>query len=134
MTDVYSKEKRSEMMSRVRSKRTAPEGAVAAILRELGIRYRRNVKTLPGKPDFLIRARQTVLFVNGCFWHGHTNCKRAHLPDSNRHFWAAKIEKNRRRNSRIERRLRKQGWRVWVIWQCRLRKPDQLRTRLRRLL
>lgn len=134
MTDVYSKGKRSEIMSRVRNKRTGPEDKVAAILRELGIRYARNVTTLPGKPDFVIRPKQTLIFVNGCFWHGHSNCKRTKLPHSNRGFWVAKIGKNKRRDTRTRRTLREEGWHVWVVWQCRLRKLQQVRRRLSRLL
>lgn len=103
---------------------------MAEILRELGVRYRRNVKTMPGKPDFVIHAQQTAIFVNGCFWHGHKNCKRSKLPDSNREFWAAKIEKNKQRDARTERMLRQRGWHVWTIWQCRLRNLEQVRRRL----
>ena len=134
MTDVYSKAKRSEIMSRVRNKKTTPEDKVAQILRQLGIAYRRNLKTLPGKPDFVIYRRRTVLFVNGCFWHGHENCKRAHLPDTNRDFWAVKIAKNKRRDAKIQRMLRREGWHVWILWQCRLRRPAQIRRRLIPLL
>jgi len=133
MTDVYTKAKRSEIMSRVKNKRTAPEDRVALILRALGIRYRRNVKTLPGKPDFVVSAKRTVIFVNGCFWHGHRNCKRSKLPGSNRDFWKEKIRSNRRRDARTARALRRQGWRVWTIWQCHLRNPEAVRQRLREL-
>jgi len=134
MTDVYTKAKRSEIMSRVRNKRTSPEDSVAALLRQLGIRYRRNVRTLPGQPDFSIRSRDTVIFVNGCFWHGHLNCKRAKLPATNVEFWKNKIATNQRRDRRVRRQLRQRGWHVITIWQCRLRSLEQVTRRLERLL
>ncbi|MFC1635977.1 very short patch repair endonuclease [Planctomycetota bacterium] len=130
--DIYSKSKRSEIMSRVRNRRTAPEDKVASILRELGIKYRRNVKTLPGQPDFVVKSRKTVIFVNGCFWHGHPNCKRAKLPDSNKAFWENKIATNKRRDRRTAVKLRKEGWHIITVWQCRLRKPAVVLSRLKR--
>jgi len=133
MADIYSKAKRSEIMSRVKNRKTGPEETVAALLRKLGVRYRRNVKSLPGRPDFAVASKNVALFVHGCFWHGHNNCKRAKLPDSNREFWAAKIGKNKRRDAKVARRLRKAGWHVWTIWQCRLRGSEQVRRRLSKL-
>lgn len=134
MADIYTKAKRSEIMSRVRNRRTGPEDKVAALLRELGVKYRRNVKTIAGQPDFVVRSEKTVIFVNGCFWHGHPNCNRAKLPDSNRDFWEKKITINKRRDSRNARKLRGKGWRVINVWQCRLRRREQVRQRLARLL
>jgi len=133
MTDVYSKAKRSAIMSRVRTKRTEAEEKVAGLLKELGISCRRNVKKLPGKPDFVIYPKRTVIFVNGCFWHGHPNCNRAKLPASNRSFWAKKIQNNKRRDARTRRALRQQGWHVWVIWECQLKTPTRILRRLGRL-
>ena len=134
MADVYSKAKRSEIMSRVRTRRTAPEDAVAAMLRRLRARFRRNVKSLPGNPDLLVPAARTAIFVHGCFWHGHPNCNRAKLPKTNRAFWRSKIAGNRMRDARNARKLRKEGWHVLTVWQCRLRKPDQVLNRLKRVL
>lgn len=134
VTDVYSKAKRSNIMSRVKNKRTTPEEAVAELLRQLGIRYRRNVRRLPGQPDFAIKSAKTAVFVNGCFWHGHTNCKRAGLPSTNCEFWKQKIATNKKRDRRSVSRLRKMGWRIVTVWQCRLRRPDQVRRRLARVL
>ncbi len=134
MTDIYSKAKRSEIMSRVKNRRTEPEDKVAALLRELGVKYRRNVKTLPGQPDFVVRSEKTVIFVNGCFWHGHPNCNRAKLPASNRAFWERKITTNKKRDRRNARQLRKQGWHVIAIWQCRLRNMERVSRRLKREL
>lgn len=134
MVDVHSKQKRSEIMSRIRGKKTGPEQAVAAILHKMGIRYCRNVKYLPGCPDFVIRKQMTVIFVHGCFWHRHRNCKRASTPKTNKAFWMEKLTANERRDRRNARKLRSKGWRVLTVWQCRLRKPDQVARRLRRLL
>ena len=130
MADIFSKSKRSEIMSRVKNRRTVPEDQVARLLRDLGVKYRRNVKTLPGQPDFVIRSKKLVIFVNGCFWHGHPNCNRAKRPDSNRAFWDKKIATNKRRDRRNARKLRKEGWHIITVWQCRLRKPDKVLARL----
>jgi len=134
MADIYAKAKRSEIMSCVKHTRTAPEEKVAGLLRKLKIKYRRNVKTLPGQPDFVIKSAKTVIFVHGCFWHGHPNCKLARRPKTNKRFWKQKAIDNRRRDRRKERLLRKQGWRVMTIWQCRLRYPERVIGRLQRLL
>lgn len=134
VADVYTKSKRSEIMSRVRNKGTTPEESVGTFLRDLGMKYRRNDRTLPGQPDFSIKSKKTAIFVNGCFWHGHRNCARAKLPQTNAVFWATKIAINKRRDRRAMRKLREKGWRVITIWQCRLRKPDNVRARLARRL
>lgn len=134
MADVYSKSKRSEIMSRVRNKGTTPEETVGTFLRELGLRYRRNDRSLPGQPDFSIKSRKTAVFVNGCFWHGHRNCARAKLPQTNVTFWTTKIRINKRRDRRAARHLRQKGWHVVTIWQCRLRKPEAVRAQLVRQL
>ena len=134
MADIYSKSKRSDIMSRVKNRRTAPEDQVAALLRQIGIKYRRNVKTLAGQPDFVIGSKKTVIFVNGCFWHGHHNCNRAKRPDSNKAFWDKKIDTNRKRDRSNARMLRKQGWHIITIWQCRLRRKEEVLTRLKREL
>ena len=134
MADVYTKSKRSEIMSRVRNNRTSPEEAVAELLRELGVKYRRNDRSLPGQPDFSVRSHRTAIFVNGCFWHGHANCARAKLPQTNVVFWVNKIETNKRRDRRVRRQLRQRGWRTITIWQCRLRNPDRVFGRLAKSL
>ncbi len=134
MVDIYTKAKRSKIMSCVKHTRTAPEEKVASLLRKLGIRYRRNVKSLPGQPDFVIKFAETVIFVHGCFWHAHQNCKLARRPKTNKAFWLKKAVDNRRRDLRVNRSLRNQGWHVITIWQCRLRKTDQVLKRLKRML
>jgi len=134
MVDIYSKAKRSEIMAHVKNKGTQPEEKVACILRTLRVRYRRNVKSLPGEPDFVVPSAKTVIFVHGCFWHNHLNCNRASLPKTNRSFWRQKIETNKRRDLRKNRLLRKDGWHIITIWQCRLRKPELVLNRLKRIL
>ena len=134
MVDIYSKSKRSDIMSRVKNRRTKPEDQVATLLRSLGVKYRRNVKTLPGQPDFVVKSKKLIVFVNGCFWHGHPNCNRAKLPDSNRKFWEKKINANKRRDQHNARKLRKEGWHIITIWQCKLRKPSSVMNRLKKQL
>ncbi|MFA5783242.1 MAG: DNA mismatch endonuclease Vsr [Phycisphaerae bacterium] len=134
MADIYDKAKRSQLMSCVRQSRTEPEEKVKSILEDLKIRYQRNVKKLPGSPDFAIPSAKTVIFVHGCFWHAHLNCKLARRPKTNNKFWTKKAVDNRRRDARKNYFLRKAGWRVITIWQCRLRKPEQVTKRLRRIL
>lgn len=134
MADIYSKVKRSEIMSHIKNRGTQPEEKVASMLRALRVRYRRNVKSLPGEPDFVVSSVKIVIFVHGCFWHNHSNCNRANLPKTNRRFWKIKIESNKRRDKRIARLLRKQGWHVITIWQCSLRDPDKVLNRMKRML
>lgn len=134
VVDIYSKSKRSEIMSRIKNRKTDPEEKVAGLLRRLHIRYKRNVKSLSGQPDFVVSSAETVIFVHGCFWHNHPNCHRAKLPKTNRKFWKRKIEGNRKRDDRIARLLRKEGWHVMTVWQCALRNPERVLRRLRRML
>ena len=134
MVDIYSKSKRSEIMSHVRNRKTSAENKVAHLLKELKVKFRRNVRSLPGEPDLLVTSAKTVVFVHGCFWHNHSNCNRAKLPKSNRRFWKRKIEGNRKRDKRIARLLRKEGWHVITVWQCALRNPEHVLRRLRRMV
>lgn len=134
VVDVYSKSKRSEIMSHVKNKRTSAEETVAELLRQLGAKYRRNVAVLPGRPDFAVKSVGTVIFVNGCFWHGHVNCRRASLPDTNVDFWKSKIATNKKRDRRAAQKLRQGGWKVVTIWQCSLREPERVKNRLGRIL
>jgi DNA mismatch endonuclease (patch repair protein) len=134
MADVYTKSKRSEIMARIKGCNTSPEYAVAQLLHRLKVKYRRNVKFLPGQPDFVISSAKAVIFVHGCFWHNHSNCRRAKLPKTNRKFWKQKIEGNKRRDMRISQSLRKEGWHVITVWQCALRNQDRIMARLQRML
>jgi DNA mismatch endonuclease, patch repair protein len=120
MADIYTREKRSEIMSKVVSRDTKPEMLVRSYLFRNGFRFRKNVSKLAGKPDIVLSKLRTVIFVNGCFWHSH-NCKAGRLPKTNTAFWAAKILSNSQRDKRNQKSLRAEGWKVLVIWQCKLK-------------
>jgi DNA mismatch endonuclease, patch repair protein len=111
---------RSNLMRRVRQKGTAAEGRVAQILSGFGLRYRRNVRSLPGSPDFANKSRKWAVFVNGCFWHHHSGCPRATVPKRNRNFWAEKFRANKSRDADKIDRLHRQGFRVMTVWECEL--------------
>lgn len=131
---IPQSEERSRLLGRVRQKKTAPEEAVAKALRAVGLAYRRNVRTLPGSPDFANVRRRFAIFVNGCFWHRHTGCRRATVPKNNRAFWEAKFAANRARDAAAVRALRRAGFRVTVIWECELAEaPARLERLARRL-
>ncbi len=119
--DVFSKSKRSYIMSKVSSEDTKPEILVRKYLFSEGFRYRKNVKDLPGKPDIVLPKYNTIIFVHGCFWHGHENCEAAKLPDSNLNYWVKKISSNMNRDSQNIQILRKFGWNVIIIWECELK-------------
>lgn len=107
-------------MSKVRGKDTKPEMAVRSYLHRRGLRYRLHDRSLPGKPDLVFKSRRVVVFVHGCFWHGHPGCSKARIPKTREEFWRSKIETNAARDRRSIRRLRTLGWRVLVVWQCRI--------------
>lgn len=135
MTDGVSplNARTSEIMARVRQKRTAPEQRVADTLRRLGVRYRRNVAALPGSPDFANRARGWAILVHGCFWHSH-DCSRGTRPRHNATFWNAKLDRNRARDAEVEAALTAAGLRVLTVWECELRDTDMVDVRLRAFL
>lgn len=116
--DVYSAEKRSDIMSRIRSRDTKPELRVRSHLHGRGLRYLTHDKRLPGSPDISFPSRRLAIFVHGCFWHGHTGCKKASLPATRPEFWCAKIERNRQRDRRVFAELVERGWNVRVVWEC----------------
>ena len=134
MTDIISAARRSEVMSLVRGKNTKPEVAVRSLVHGLGFRFRLHRKDLPGRPDIVLPRLRTVLFVHGCFWHRHPDCKYAYTPKSRARFWEAKFSANVRRDEAAERELADLGWKVVVVWECELRKKDRLERRLGRLL
>jgi DNA mismatch endonuclease (patch repair protein) len=107
-------------MGRVRQKGTAAEAAIGQTLRALGIAYRKNVRALPGSPDFANRRRRWAVFVQGCFWHRHTACPRATIPKANREFWLKKFARNRARDAAAVRALRRMGFRVVLVWECQV--------------
>lgn len=119
---------RSQLMARVKSSGTTPELLVTQLLRAAKVRFRQNVKSLPGAPDFVISKARVVIFVHGCWWHGHDCPRGDRTPKSNRDYWLAKIERNVRRDRRVVRELRAAGYSVWTLWECKLK--DQLPTRL----
>ena len=110
----------SRLLGRVRQKDTAAELAVGAILRRMGLSYRKNVRSLPGSPDFANRKKGWAVFVQGCFWHHHTDCRRATIPKANREFWTTKFARNRCRDAAAIRALRKMGLKVVLVWECEL--------------
>ena len=130
MADRMTKEQRHRCMSRIRGRDTKPELVVRRWLWRQGYRYRLYVKALPGRPDIVMRKWRTVIFVNGCFWHGH-DCQR-HKPQTNAGFWQDKITRNRERDARNMALLQAAGWNVIVIWECQLT-PKQRQATLREL-
>src|SRR5712692_765126 len=118
MTDVFSPAKRSWVMSRVRGKDTKPERLVRSFLHKRGFRFTLHRRDLPGRPDIVLPRFRTVVFVHGCFWHGHRGCSRATIPTTHRSFWRKKIESNMRRDDVVLKTLKQEGWRVLTVWQC----------------
>ncbi|BAR52459.1 DNA mismatch endonuclease Vsr [Tannerella forsythia KS16] len=119
--DIWNKEKRSECMSRIRSKNTKPELALRKALFARGFRYRVNDKKLPGKPDIVLPKYKTVIFIHGCFWHGHEDCKYAYIPKTNTRFWIDKITSNAERDKVNAEKLTALGWNVLTVWECEIR-------------
>ena len=113
---------RHECMSHIRSKDTKPEQLVRQALWHNGYRYRLHVKGLPGKPDIVLPKYRTVIFINGCFWHGHKDCKYYTVPKTNTDFWVAKVARNQERDQEVWRRLEAKGWSVIIVWECQLKK------------
>ena len=121
MTDTLTPTQRHDCMSRVHSKNTKPEILVRKWLWQHGFRYRLNVKDIPGRPDIVMRKYKTLIFVNGCFWHGHDGCDKFVMPKSNVEFWQSKISRNRERDLKNYKTLQESGWNVIVVWECGLK-------------
>jgi DNA mismatch endonuclease (patch repair protein) len=132
--DVFTKLKRSEVMSAIRGKDTGPERTVRSIVHGLGYRYRLNVRDLPGSPDLVLPRLDTVIFVHGCFWHRHSGCRYATIPATRKRFWQDKFDANTARDRRVTGRLRRLGWSVLTVWECQLKRPEAVVDRLERLL
>jgi DNA mismatch endonuclease (patch repair protein) len=132
MSDIYSRQKRSDIMSHISGKETKPEILVRKFLFANGFRFRKNVKDLPGKPDIVLPKYKIVVFIHGCFWHGHI-CKRGTLPTTNVEFWTTKIGGNIERDKRNVMELEKQGWKVFVIWQCEIKNIELRDNKLNKL-
>ena len=121
MPDKLTREQRHRCMASIHSRDTKPEMTVRRYLHSRGFRYRVNVKGLPGSPDIVLRKYRTVIFIHGCFWHGHEGCRYFVMPKSNTDFWTRKIERNRERDQERRAQLRQMGWHTIVIWECQLK-------------
>ena len=131
MVDSLSPEKRSWNMGRISGKNTKPELAVRSMLHRMGFRFRVNKKELPGKPDIVLTKYKTIVFVHGCFWHRHKNCRDASTPKTRTDFWQKKFDSNVVRDKRNIYSLDQMGWRVIVVWECELKQPDDLASKLK---
>lgn len=134
MADVHSKKVRSYNMSRIRSKNTKPEMIVRSWLHKQGFRFRLHDKKLPGKPDIVLKKYKTVIFVNGCFWHGHKNCKYSSLPKTRTNWWKDKIAGNINRSKLQIKELRKLDWKVITLWQCQMVTESYLKKQLSKII
>lgn len=133
MTDRFDPKTRSQLMAKIKGKDTKPEKVVRSLLHRLGYRFRLYRKDLPGTPDIVFPSRKLVLFVHGCFWHGH-GCHLGKLPKSHLDYWEPKIKANIARDERKKSELIEKGWHVFIIWQCELSDPDNLTRRLLAIL
>ena len=133
MADVHTKAQRSFNMSRIKGKNTKPEMLVRKFLHANGFRYKLHDKTLTGKPDIVLPKHKTVIFINGCFWHGHTNCKYYVVPKTRTKWWLTKINGTIFRDSQKRKVLIKEGWKIITIWECKLN-PAKVETSLNYLL
>lgn len=129
--DKVSKLQRSRNMAAVRRRDTAPEVLVRSYMHRMGLRFRLHDTSLPGSPDIILRRHNTVVFVHGCFWHGHS-CPRGNAPSTRQEFWLPKLIRNRKRDQLQVQSLRDLGWRVLVVWECQTKDGTRLVRRLRR--
>jgi DNA mismatch endonuclease (patch repair protein) len=131
MTDTFTRAERSRIMAAVKSKDTAPELFVRRLVHSLGYRYRLHVRSLPGTPDLVFPRLRKIINVNGCFWHLH-GCSRSRMPSSRRAYWTEKLQRNAVRDKRTQRELRRDGWRVMVLWECQIipAKQERLQKRI----
>ena len=134
MTDVFTPQKRSSVMRRVKGKDTAPELTVRRLLTRMGLRYRLHRADLPGKPDIVMPGRKLAIFVHGCFWHGHDCARGARVPKANRPYWEAKIGRNRARDIEHRAALEAKGWRVLTLWECELKDKFTVERRMQSAL
>ncbi len=134
MSDVFTPEKRSAVMAQVKSRNTSPELKVRRTAHALGYRFRLHRKDLPGSPDLVFPGRGAVIFVHGCFWHGHDCARGSRTPKRNAAYWSAKIARNKARDAAAAEALLARGWRVLTLWECELKDNDTLKIRLRAFL
>lgn len=131
--DIYTPERRSEIMSRIRSVNTSPEVRLRTQLYRLGLRYRNNVRDLPGAPDIVFRKYKYVVQVRGCFWHAHKNCSRSNRPETNKGYWLPKLTKTVARDKKNDAALRALGWKVRVVWECTIASAASLEKTARKI-
>lgn len=132
--DKLTPDERSERMGRIRAKDTKPELAVRKLVHAMGFRYRLHRRDLPGRPDLAFPGRRKVIFVHGCFWHLHEDCRQYRYPQSRLEFWGPKLEENRRRDHDAQKSLDKLGWKSLVIWECQIRNRPELEAKIRNFL
>jgi DNA mismatch endonuclease (patch repair protein) len=132
--DIKSRKLRSLNMSKIRSKNTKPELIVRSIIHKKGFRFRLHVSGLPGKPDLVFPKYKNVIFIHGCFWHRHENCKYSYMPKSNIDFWKNKFSDNVRKFKKARNLLKKSGWRVIVLWECEIENKSKLEKKLQLIL
>ncbi len=133
MSDTFTPEQRHNCMSKIKGKNTKPEILVRKALFQRGFRYRINVKGLVGHPDIVLKKYNTAIFINGCFWHGHSGCKKYTIPKTNTDFWLQKIRSNQIRDKETTLALQSEGWKVVVVWECELGK-DSFDSTLKRII
>ncbi len=135
MTDIYTKEERSQIMSKIKGSNTKPELAVRHLLHKIGYcRYSLHKHSLPGTPDIVFASRKKAIFVHGCFWHRHKGCKLAYKPKTNKKFWNVKIQENIARDIICEKKLKKLRYSCLIIWQCEIKKENRLRRKIEKFL
>lgn len=132
MSDTMTDEQRHDCMSRIRSNNTGPELKIRHILWHMGFRYRINDFHLPGSPDIVLAKYRTVIFIHGCFWHGHKGCKKYTVPKTNTEFWKEKVARNKKRDEDVWRLLEAKGWSVIIVWECELKK-DKIQETINRV-
>jgi len=134
VADKFTKEQRSKIMSHISGKETKPEILVRKFLFAKGFRYRKNVKSLSGTPDIVLPRYKPVVFIHGCFWHGHKGCLKSKLPQTRRDFWKKKISENVKRDKKDIQLLQKEDWNVITIWQCEISNSQKRQIRLEALI
>ena len=133
--DIWTKEKRSEVMSLIKSRDTGPEKIIRSLLHSSGLRFRLYGNNLPGTPDLIFPKYKSVLFVNGCFWHYHQKCRDGKIPKSRKAYWKSKLMGNVERDKKNIKKLKKLGWRVMVLWECEIKnKPKRATSSVVRFL
>lgn len=132
--DPLTPQERSRRMGLIRNKDTGPELIVRRLAWSMGYRYRLHAKKLPGNPDLVFAGRRKAIFVHGCFWHQHKNCRQYVMPKSSLDFWLPKLKSNMVRDARNYRRLRKAGWKLLVLWECQLKNQGRVLERVREFL